>query len=334
MRGPGRTWNDGRVHSALPSPVPSGLLTAWTWQPLALVAALLLGGWYAAGVRRVRRSGRVWPGSHVALFAVGLGLFCYATCGMAGAYLDSLFWVWTSQQLALLLVVPYFILAGQPLRLARTPAVQRVLHSRALRLFGNPLIGPALVPVLCVALFFGPLPAWSIAIRPLGWVEQLLVVLVGGVVVLPLTGVERPRSSLAVGLSLAIGSFELVLDAVPGMALRLHNSVSTSYFAHRAVHPWTPGAVHDQQLAGSVLWCVAELLDLPFLVLVFRQWLRADARDAADIDAVLEAERIARGSSRRGGSGEPVDEAADEAADLPWWLNDPGMQDRLGRRRD
>ena len=71
-----------------------------------------------------------------------------------------------------------------------------------------------------------------------------------------------------------------------------------------------------------MLWCVAELLDLPFLVLVFRQWIRADANDAADIDAVLEAERAARG-----------EESDDESRDTPWWLSDPAMQERLRRQR-
>ncbi len=124
----------------------------------------------------------------------------------------------------------------------------------------------------------------------------------------------RPRCASA--WRLAIGSFELVLDAVPGIALRLHRSLSTSYFDARAVHPWTPGALHDQQTAGAILWCVAELLDLPFLVLVFRQWIRADARDAAQVDAVLEAERVARSSSA-------------EERDTPWWLTDPSARDRL-----
>ncbi|MGH8859980.1 MAG: cytochrome c oxidase assembly protein, partial [Jatrophihabitantaceae bacterium] len=179
-------------------------------------------------------------------------------------------------------------------------------------------IGPALVPVLSVALFFGPLPRWAITVPAFGWFEQLLLVAIGALIVLPFVGVNGPRSSLAVGLSLAIGSFELVLDAVPGIALRLHRSASTSYFDARAVHAWTPGALHDQQIAGSVLWAVAELLDLPFLILVYRQWLRADAKDAADVDAVLDAERAARG--------EPDD---DEARDAPWWLSDPSMQSRL-----
>lgn len=308
--------------TALPAPAVSGLVTAWTWQPLAIAAAVLLTGWYARSVRRLRRSGRPWPMSRVLVFGLGVTAFVWATCGFAGAYLDALFWVWTSQQLALLLVVPYLIAAGGPLQLAGAP-VQRLLRSGAVHALANPLVGPALVPLLSVVLFFGPLPGWAIEYPAFGWVEQLVLVLIGTLIVLPLVGADGPRTSLAVGLSLAIGSFELVLDAVPGIALRLHRTLTTTWFDHRSLYPWSPDGLHDQQIAGSVLWCVAELLDLPFLILVFLLWLRADARDAADIDAVLEAERIARG--------EPDDDA-DGSRDAPWWLSDPAMRDRLQHR--
>lgn len=318
--------------SALPAPSFAGLVTAWTVQPVAIVAAALLAAWYARSVRRLRRAGTAWPVRRSVTFAGGVAAFVWTTCGFAGAYLDSLFWVWTAQQLALLLVVPYLLLAGAPLHLAQAVSGQRGLVARFLRsgpvgVLGNPLIGPALVPLLSVVLFFGPLPGWAIDVRPVGWVEQLALLAIGGLIVLPLVDGVRPRSSLAVGLSLAIGSFELVLDAVPGIALRLHRSLSTSYFDHRVLHDWTRSGLHDQQIAGSVLWCTAELLDLPFLILVFRQWLRADARDAADIDAVLEAERIATGRERddRGGPNQGP-------SDQPWWLSDPSMRDRLQRR--
>jgi cytochrome c oxidase assembly factor CtaG len=300
----------------VPVPTPSALLSAWTVQPLAIVAALLLALWYA---RATRRSGTRLPRGAAIQFGIGLAMLVFATCGFAGAYLDDLFWVWTAQQLALLLVVPYLILAGRPLQLAG-PAVHRFLHTGFVRFFANPLIGPALVPLLSVALFFGPLPRWAIDVPPLGWAEQLVLVAIGALIVLPLVGTDQPRTSLAVGLALAIGSFELVLDAVPGVALRLHRTLSTSYFDARVAHPWSPAPLHDQQLAGGVLWCVAELLDLPFLIIVFYQWLKADERDAADIDAVLEAERAARG--------EPD---VDETRDVPWWISDPAMQRRLQR---
>jgi putative membrane protein len=303
--------DDGAVSAA---PTPSTLLTAWTVQPLAIAVAVLLAVWYA----RACRGGRVGPG-RIVVFAIGLAALVWTTCGFAGAYLGDLFWVWTAQQLALLLVVPYLILAGGPLQLGGN-WVHRFLNTRFARFLGNPLIAPALVPVLSVALFFGPLPRWAITVPAFGWVEQLVVLAIGALIVLPLVGAGGPRTSLAVGLSLAIGSLELVLDAVPGIVLRLHTSLSTSYFDARATHSWSPAPLRDQQIAGAVLWCVAELLDLPFLVLVFVQWLRADARDAAEIDAVLEAERAARG-----------EEDDDMTRDAPWWLSDPAMRDRLQR---
>lgn len=300
----------------LPDPSPSAVLTAWTVQPVAIAVVALLVAWYV----RAGRSGRA-SGAQRTVFAIGIVSFVWATCGFAGVYLDDLFWVWTAQQLALLLVVPYFVLAGGPIELAGATG-RRLIELPVVRALGNPLVGPALVPLLSVLLFFGPLPRWAIAVPVVGWIEQVLVVLIGAVIVLPLTGAVPPRSSLAVGLALGIGSFELVLDAVPGIVLRLHRSLSTSYFDARALHSWTPHALHDQQLAGAVLWAVAELLDLPFLVLVYRLWIRADAKDAADIDAVLDAERAARG-----------DPSDDETRDAPWWLSDPSMRDRLNRPR-
>ena len=79
------------------------------------------------------------------------------------------------------------------------------------------------------------------------------------------------------------------------------------------------------------------MIDLPFLVLVYRRWLRADARDAARVDAVLEAERAARrGLLRDDGQHDARsdDAAAGPAADrdVPWWLSDPAMQRRLRDR--
>jgi putative membrane protein len=321
--------------STLPAPELSGLFAQWSVQPVALVVVVLLAAWYARSVLRLRAYSVTWPAGRTATFALGLALLAWTTCGFLQAYASSLYWVWTTQALTLLLVAPLLLLAGQPLRLARlvhadrhgagrTPA-DRFVASPAGRIFSNPLVGPALIPLLSFALFFGPLAGWAIQARALGWCLQLLLVAAGGLIVLPLVDVDADPSSLAVGLMLAIGSFELVLDAIPGIALRLHTSLVTGYFDHRAARPWSLRPLHDQQVAGAILWIVAELIDLPFLLLVYRRWLRADARDAAAADAVLEAERAAR-------SGLPGADPAD--ADAPWWLSDPVMRDRLRRRPD
>ncbi len=337
--------------NAQPAPELSGLLAHWQLQPLAIVVAVALCVIYLGALRSLRAEpgGPGWPARHTAVFVAGLALFVWTTCGWPEAYRRSLFWVWTAQTLTLLLVVPVLILAGQPLqlvRLVRGPGgvVDRFLRSRAGRVLGNPLVGPAVVPLLSAALFFGPLPAWVVRSETLAWLLQLLLVGLGAVIVLPLVGPVIEATSLAVGLSLAIGSFELVLDAIPGIALRLRTSTATDYFSHRQLHSWSPSPLHDQQIAGAIVWCLAELIDLPFLLLVYRRWLQADARDAAEVDAVLDAERAARSalsSAGRAGVRAGVESAIGESTntvdssdgaqpvtDAPWWLTDPQMRRR------
>lgn len=324
------------VPSALPAPRLSGLFAHWAVQPAAVVLGAALLGWYLAAARSpaARVGGRGWPAGRTALFGGGIALLVWLTCGWPEAYRGSLYWVWTAQTLALLLVVPVLLMAGQPLELARRRhgprgAAQRLLRSRIARVLANPLVGPALVPVLCAVLFFGPVPEWAVRSDAVAWTLQIVLVVLGAGIVLPLLGPDVDAGSLAIGLSLAIGSLELVLDAIPGIALRLRTGRATDYFAHRATHSWTPSALHDQQVAGSILWCLAELIDLPFLLLVFRRWLRADARDAAQVDAVLEAERLARAALSRT---QPTDATgsttAVPVADEPWWLTDPQLRDR------
>ncbi|WP_375484046.1 cytochrome c oxidase assembly protein [uncultured Jatrophihabitans sp.] len=332
---------------ALDRPDVAGALTQWSVEPLAVVVVVVLAVSYAYGVRRLRRP---WPRGRSATFAVGLLLFLWTTSGFPEVYAGSLFWAWTAQTLVLWLFVPIVVLFGHPLQLARAVGgpgsrLDRVLQSKPVRVVANPLIGPALVPALSFVLFFGPLPGWAIGSPPVGWLLHLALVLVGAVMVLPLVGFEDDISSLAVGLSLAIGSFELVIDALPGIVLRLNTHLSTSYFDHVDRHSWSPTPLHDQQLGGGILWTVAELIDLPFLFLVFRRWLRADARDAANIDAVLEAERAsrrgfdtdtdadadagARADTHDAGPWEDIDARTER--DVPWWEGDPAMERRLRR---
>jgi putative membrane protein len=316
------------VDYALDRPHPAALLTHWTVQPVALAVVLVLAVGYTLGVRRLAQP---WPVGRTITFGLGLLALLWTTCGFAQVYARSLYWVWTSQTLILWLGVPLLVLFGHPVQLARASSgpggrVDTVLRSRPVRIIANPLVGPALVPLLSGVLFFGPLPGWAIQSTAVGWLLQPTLFLIGSLMVLPLVGLDEESSSLAVGLGLAIGSFELVLDALPGVVLRLNTHLATSYFTYRTQHSWSPGGLHDQQIAGGILWCVAEVIDFPFLVLVYRRWLRADARDAARVDAVLEAERAARQ-----GLGDD-DDAPPADRDAPWWISDPTMQERMRRR--
>ncbi len=84
------------------------------------------------------------------------------------------------------------------------------------------------------------------------------------------------ESSLALGAAVAVGFVEFLLDAVPGIVLRLRTHlVAPGYWGvlHR---PWGPSPLVDQHHAGAVLWFVAESADLPFMVILFRPWWESD----------------------------------------------------------
>lgn len=315
--------------TALPAPGLAPLLTQWSLQPVALLALVAFAGWYARSVRRVIADGGTWPLRRSLTLALGLLAGAWTSCGFLQAYLDSMYWAWTTQVLTLWLLIPAILLAAKPIDLALATGgengrVAWFLRTRPARVLGNPLVGPALVPLLSAVFFFGPLPAWAITTPAFGWLLQPCLVMLGGVMLLPLLGIDERPSGMAMALTLAIGSLELVLDAIPGIVLRLQRSLASSYFDYRALHPWSASHLHDQQTAGSVLWVVAEIIDLPFLLLVYRRWLRADARDAAAVDAILDAEHAARA----GLDGPPEREDVG-TADVPWWVSDPVMQRRL-----
>src|SRR4029453_14262829 len=116
-RGRSRFCHDGPMDAALGSPTPEALVSAWRWQPLCVALVVLAALWYALAVRRLPTRRR-WPWGRTASFGVGLALFVWATCGFLGVYANALFWVWTTQMLVLLLVVPTVVMAGRPVVLS------------------------------------------------------------------------------------------------------------------------------------------------------------------------------------------------------------------------
>lgn len=311
------------VHPTVPSSPASygGLATAWTPQPVALLIAVVALALYARAATRTPG----WRARRTVSFGLGVALFVWTSCGFLELYGHALFWVWTVQALVLLLVVPVLVMAGQPLELARRRGARlgRFTDTRVGRVLGSAVVGPLLVPAVTVALVFGPLAGWTVADPPVEWIVQLAVLVIGCAIALPLVTASTKATSMAVGLALVVGVFELLVDAVPGFALRFQTHLTTAWFDLRPALDATVGAlapIRDQQRAGGIVWVVAELLDLPFVILLFRQWIKADARDARSVDTVLDAEAIAHRASRdeTGRAAEPVGDAT-----APWWESDP-----------
>ena len=80
---------------------------------------------------------------------------------------------------------------------------------------------------------------------------------------------------------------------------------------------------------------MAELLDLPFLIFIVYQWIKADARQAAAVDAALDAQDARRDAARHSTGSEPGlavvgPDPEQPGTERPWWETDAGV---LGERR-
>jgi putative membrane protein len=318
-------------------------------QPLALIAAVAAQLWYARALRRsvpaAVATGAAIGGDtsrsrqlgKAAVFTAGLLAVLVVTSSPVDRLTRTSFSAWLSQGLALMLLLPIPLLiarpAVQPTRQRWRSWADRPGPSALGRLIGSPIVGAGLVPVASVLVFFGPVPGWSIRWTPVGWLVQLALVAVGLVILTPVAGRDRRFSSMAMFAVVVIGILELVLDAIPGIVMRLSTHPVTTFFQYRvdARMSW----LHDQQLAGGILWCVAELIDLPFLLLIFGRWVQADARDAAEVDAILDSV-TATGSTPASSTqaGSVLTATADGPVqqpiqDEPWFLHDERLRDRF-----
>jgi putative copper resistance protein D len=311
----------------------SSAVSSWRLTPGVVLAAGLAGG-YAFGVRTVQRRQQRWPVGRIVAFTVGLLVLLVATAGWLQTWSRSLLWVYTAQVLVLLLVVPMLLVFGRPLTLARAVRNDSRPLPAPLRALSSPIVGPALIPIVTGLVFFTPLLDDSMRHVALGWAIRIGLVGIGVFFALPLAG-EDGADALPLALAIAafVGLIELLADAVPGMVLRLRTHVLDPTWFGVGRH-WGPSALGDQQTAGAILWSVAELLDLPFLIFIVYQWTKADARQAAAVDAALDAQDARRETARtaRAAPGMAVvgPDPEQPGTERPWWETDAGV---LGERR-
>jgi putative copper resistance protein D len=303
-------------------PQHHAVVAAWTFAPFTSAALVLLVVGVLVGMRRTPG----WARWRLAPLLAGAALGLVAVDAWPGVYARALASVLVSQQLTLLLVTPVlvaFARPGEPLRALGL----RLPFPGALRALGHPLVGPVVVPVVTTALVFTPLFDVAVDSRLGSDLIGLALLAIGGVVAAPLAREDARASSLGVGLVLFVGLVELLVDALPGIALSYSNNILRPVATLASRREWGPSTLHDQHLAGAILWGLAEIVDLPFLLIVLRQWIHADAREAQRVDADLDEQVL-------------HDELtiSEPGRVRPWWETDASVfgEDRARgfRRRD
>jgi putative membrane protein len=259
---------------------------------VAVIVALLLAALYGAGVIVVHRKGEPWSGWAVAAFyLLGIGSFLVVCLGFLGVYSHDLRWAFSTRTALLLFVSPALLALGRPVTLARKALGQRgvarvdaFLSSRVIKFLGNAVVEP-FVTVLIFAVFLTPLAA-ALRLSPIGQAGvTVLIPLIGLLLVLPLIEYSSRRTSFFVTVEFLLAFVALIIDAIPGILIRLSGTVLDGMGTVAGAHPgWYPNPLRDQQLSGDLLWFIAEAADVPVLILLFVRWSRVDRKEAKSYD--------------------------------------------------
>jgi len=273
-------------------------LTTFQLEPVALTLIAILAAAYITGLVVVRRKGTHWPLLRtLAFFGLGLGSYAWVSFGFLGAYSTELRWAFTTRIALLLFAVPGLIALGQPADLAHTALggrsqriFDRVLNSWPFKLLGNAMFAG----FLALAAFLIFLTPYALVLRESPFAEALisvLVPLVGLIMVLPIIGQHVVRTSLFITVEFLFAFVELVMDAIPGILLRLNDAVLDGARTVATGMPsWFPNPLHDQHLSGDFLWFIAEIADVPVLIILFMRWIRVDRGEAKVMDELTDEE--------------------------------------------
>jgi cytochrome c oxidase assembly factor CtaG len=281
-----------------PTPSIPAILGTWFLDPVAIAVALVLAALYAAGLLVLRRRGEAWSGWFVAAFyLLGIGSFLAVCLGFLGVYSHDLRWAFSTRTALLLFVSPALLALGRPVTLARRTLGERgvarldaFMSSRIIKFLGNAVVEP-FVTVLIFALFLTPI-AGALRLSPVGQAGvTILIPLIGLLLVLPLIEYSERRTAFFVTVEFLLAFVALIIDAIPGILIRLSGTVLDGFGAVAGAHPaWYPNPLRDQQLSGDLLWFIAELADVPVLILLFVRWSRVDRKEAKSYDDLTDEE--------------------------------------------
>lgn len=278
------------------TPTPAVFWSIWHFDPLAAVMIAAAVGVYGAWLVGARRRGVSWPWYRTLSFLAALVLFGLIQFGIVGEYTRELRWAFTLRLALLFFAVPTFAALGAPialLRLGGSPRVseiaERALHSRAVRLLGNAIVSP-LVGLVLFCLLLTPLSAPLRTSSVAAVAITILVPLLGFLLLAPIAEPDVLRSSTFVTAEFLLAFVELMIDAIPGIVLRITGHVLDGVTVAASGPAWFPTPLRDQQLAGDLLWFIAEIADIPVLIALFIRWQRTDRHEAKSIDDLSDEE--------------------------------------------
>lgn len=282
--------------SELPPLSPATALTEWGIDPVPFLLSVWVAGLYLVGVWRLRSRGDRWPlGRTLSFVVLGMNSFYVVTSSGFAAYDTALLSVHMVQHMVLSMLTPLFLALGAPVTLAlRTlPArprrlLLRVLHSRAAAVLSFPPLTLLLFVVSPWALYFS---GWYDASLRSLFVHEMLhvhLVVVGSLFFWPLLGADPVPGRVGYPFRLILVFLTLPFHAFLGVSIMSSEDLIAGSWYRSLTMPWLPEPAADQHLAGAILWASGDFVGLVIFGVLFVQWVRHSAREAAREDRRLD----------------------------------------------
>lgn len=263
-----------------------------------LTLCALGAGGYLAGVRRLRARGDHWPVTRTASWLGGMLLLAAVTNLGVARYAYVLFSAHMAQHMVLSMLVPILLVGGAPVTLAlralRRPADSRVrgarewlliaVHSRVAGVLTHPLVTLGIYTASLFGLYFGDL--LGVLMRShLGHLAMLThFVITGYLLFWVLIGVDPGRRRLPHLLLVIIHLASMMAHGFFGLVLMQTTTVLAPDW-YTAVHPtWAASLLADQKLGAGIAWAFGELPAVAVMIILVRQWIRADQREQGRLD--------------------------------------------------
>ncbi len=275
-------------------------LTSWTLDLPAVLAVVTASAGYLVARTRVRR----WPPARTAAFLLGMAAVLVVKSSFLAVYDHTLFWTLAVQDVLLLALVPLAVVLGRPILLVRLAAGRPGRGHLTL----SPLLGSLVAMTTLLALYLSGWDQARLEHRALFALTHLAVLVAGCAFLGPL--LTEGRTSY--GVRTLVAFVDGLLDAVPGLAvLGTHSLIAGPWYT---AHPraWGPEPAKDQQIGGTAMIALSELVGLPALLVLLVRWVRADAAEAAAVDAELDR------------AAESAPDATQDGLLRPWWEEDAG----------
>jgi putative copper resistance protein D len=284
-----------------------------------LVVGLVLAALYATGLRVMRRSGDAWSLGRSVNWFVGVALLLLATQSGLATYSHVMFSAHMAQHMALVMLVPIFLVLGAPFTLAlrtlpRNPGqlgprewLTAALHSRTVALLANPIVASALFLAGFYGLYYTPLYAW---LMPSHWghvTMNVYFVLSGFLFFWALIGVDPGPKRPPYLVRMVVMIIVMPLHSFFAISMMMTTTVMAEDFYRILQRPYAIDLLADQHLGASIGWASGDVPMLIVMIAMFVQWVGADER---------EARRSDRRQERAAASGQGSDELADYNAYL------------------